>query len=84
MLLAALLDQLLPLMAGFEQSGFAPWRDRWQALDAFADRPVILDASGQLTAGTARGVDERGALQLETTTGIRSIFGGELSLRPLA
>lgn len=82
-LLSALLSELLPLMAGFEQEGFAAWRDQWLALDAFADKPVLLDASGHLTAGTARGVDQRGALQLETTTGIQSMFGGELSLRPL-
>ncbi len=83
-LLAALLDELLPLLAGFESRGFAAWREQWQALDAFADRPVVLDASGKRIAGTARGVDSRGALQLETTTGTRSVFGGELSLRPLS
>jgi BirA family biotin operon repressor/biotin-[acetyl-CoA-carboxylase] ligase len=82
-LLAALVNELLPLMAGFERDGFAAWRAQWQALDAYADKPVILDASGHLTAGTARGVDQRGALQLETTAGIQSMFGGELSLRPL-
>ena len=83
-LLSALLNELLPLVAGFEQQGFEAWRDQWQALDACADKPVILDASGRRTAGTARGVDRRGALQLETATGIQSVFGGELSLRPLS
>jgi len=32
-LLAALLNALLPLLASFEQRGFAPWRDEWPALD---------------------------------------------------
>jgi len=27
-------------------------------------------------------VDNRGALQLETTTGIQKVYGGEISLRP--
>ena len=31
--------------------------------------------------GVARGVDARGALQLETTTGMQSVYGGEISLR---
>ena len=31
--------------------------------------------------GVARGVDERGALQLETTAGVQSMYGGEISLR---
>jgi BirA family biotin operon repressor/biotin-[acetyl-CoA-carboxylase] ligase len=81
-LLAALLNELLPLLAGFEQGGFAPWRDAWQALDAFAGKAVVLHTGGQQMAGTARGVDARGALQLETaSSGLQAIFGGEISLR---
>jgi BirA family biotin operon repressor/biotin-[acetyl-CoA-carboxylase] ligase len=81
LLLAELLNELLPLVADFEQQGFIHWRDEWQALDAFAGLPVVLHTgSGQL-AGIARGVDQRGALQLETTTGVQSIYGGEISLR---
>lgn len=81
-LLAALLNELLPLVAGFEAAGFAPWREAWQALDAFAGAEVILHAGPRQTAGVARGVDERGALLLETTTGVQPIYGGEISLRP--
>ena len=80
-LLAALLNELLPLVAGFEAAGFAPWRDAWQALDAFAGNDVILHAGPRQTAGVARGVDERGALLLETTMGVQPIYGGEISLR---
>ncbi|CAA0092838.1 Bifunctional ligase/repressor BirA [Halioglobus japonicus] len=80
-LLAELLNELLPLAADFEQQGFARWRDEWLALDAFAGTPVVLHTgSGQL-AGVARGVDERGALRFETTTGVQTIYGGEISLR---
>lgn len=82
-LLAALLDELLPMLASFESSGFGPWRDEWLALDAFNGVEVVLQSGTQQLAGTARGVDGRGALQLETaTTGVQSIFGGEISLRP--
>jgi BirA family biotin operon repressor/biotin-[acetyl-CoA-carboxylase] ligase len=81
-LLAALLNELLPLLAGFEKRGFGPWRDEWLALDAFAGEPVVLHAGAREMAGIARGVDARGALQLETATaGIQSVFGGEISLR---
>ncbi|MEE4145306.1 MAG: bifunctional biotin--[acetyl-CoA-carboxylase] ligase/biotin operon repressor BirA [Halieaceae bacterium] len=81
-LLAALLNQLLPLLADFEQRGFGPWRDEWLALDAFADRPVVLHTGAVDLSGIARGVDARGALQLETAAaGVQSIFGGEISLR---
>lgn len=83
-LLAALLNTLLPLLNDFETQGFAPWRDAWQALDAFADASVVLDTGARQMAGIARGVDERGALQLETTTGIQAVYGGEISLRGAA
>ncbi|MDO8863386.1 bifunctional biotin--[acetyl-CoA-carboxylase] ligase/biotin operon repressor BirA [Haliea sp. E1-2-M8] len=78
---ASLLNELLPLAASFARTGFAPWRDSWMALDAFADASVVLHSGEQRQAGVARGVDERGALQLETTLGLRPIYGGEISLR---
>ena len=80
-LLAALLDQLLPLLAGFEDTGFSRWREDWLAFDAFADAEVVLHSGTATLAGIARGVDDRGALQLQTTTGIQSVYGGEISLR---
>ena len=82
LLLASLLNELLPLLAGFEQRGFGPWRDAWQALDAYAGQAVVLHTGARDLAGIARGVDERGALQLETAAaGVQSIYGGEISLR---
>ncbi|HEY6131516.1 MAG TPA: bifunctional biotin--[acetyl-CoA-carboxylase] ligase/biotin operon repressor BirA [Halioglobus sp.] len=80
-LLAALLNELLPLAADFEQQGFTRWRDDWKALDAFADAPVVLDTGSAQWGGIARGVDARGALLLETTNGVQSVYGGEISLR---
>ena len=80
-LLAALLNELLPLINDFEREGFTRWREPWQALDAHADKPVVLIAGSEKLAGIARGVDQRGALQLETSLGVQAVFGGEISLR---
>ncbi|MCB1842711.1 MAG: bifunctional biotin--[acetyl-CoA-carboxylase] ligase/biotin operon repressor BirA [Halioglobus sp.] len=80
-LTAALLNELLPLLAGFAEGGFASWRQQWQALDAFADARVVMSAGSVKLAGVARGVDERGALLLETSGGIQPVYGGEMSLR---
>lgn len=80
-LLAALLNSLLPLLASWDESGFTPWREQWIARDAYADQPVVVTAGERQLAGIARGVDERGALRLETGQGIQSVFGGEVSLR---
>lgn len=83
-LLANLLNELLPLVAGFESTGFSAWREEWQVLDAFANAPVVLSTGPKQMAGVARGVDDRGALQLETTTGLQAIYGGEISMRASA
>ena len=80
-LLAALLNELLPLAASFESSGFTPWRAPWQALDAFDGAPVVLQTGSRKLAGIARGVDERGALLLETAEGRQPVYGGEITLR---
>ena len=70
------------MAAGFEQGGFEPWRPFWLSLDAYADQPVVLVSGETRQAGIARGVDARGALQLETTLGLHTFYGGELSMRP--
>ncbi|MFK8049167.1 MAG: bifunctional biotin--[acetyl-CoA-carboxylase] ligase/biotin operon repressor BirA [Halioglobus sp.] len=80
-LLGSLLGQLLPLLAAFESDGFTPWREPWQSLDAHAGKSVILTTGNNKVAGIARGVDPRGALRLETSVGVESVFGGEISLR---
>jgi BirA family biotin operon repressor/biotin-[acetyl-CoA-carboxylase] ligase len=83
-ILAALLNELLPLVADFEQRGFAHWREEWQSLDALADAAVVLHAGDVPLAGIARGVNARGALLLETETGVQSVYGGEVSLRAVS
>jgi len=80
-LLGALLNELLPLIDKFEEEGFSAWRRAWQDLDAHASKPVVVSAGSRQTAGIARGVNNRGALQLETSLGVQSMFGGEISLR---
>jgi BirA family transcriptional regulator, biotin operon repressor / biotin---[acetyl-CoA-carboxylase] ligase len=81
--LGSLLSELLPMLAGFEAGGFGPWREEWMALDAYADTAVVISSGAQQMAGIARGVDGCGALQLETAaSGMQSVFGGEITLRP--
>lgn len=81
--LASLLNHQLPLLAEFEDAGFAGWRNDWQALDAFSAAPVVLETGSRKIAGVARGVDERGALLLETASGVQTMYGGEISMRPV-
>jgi BirA family biotin operon repressor/biotin-[acetyl-CoA-carboxylase] ligase len=79
--LAALLDQLLPLLAGYEKSGFTAFRERWLALDAYASKRILISLGPSTIEGKAVGVDVNGALLLETVEGIKSFNGGEVSVR---
>ncbi len=77
----AILDELLSMLALFELEGFAAFRDAWTALDALSGRPALVLLGAEVISGTARGVDEGGALLLETAGGMRRVVSGEASLR---
>ena len=80
-LIASVLNHVLPLLQHWEHSGFEAWREAWQALDAYRDQPVNILMGDKRIAGTERGVDRDGAIQIETTLGLQSFHGGEVSLR---
>ena len=52
----------------------------WQVRDALAGRKVSLSDG---TEGVAQGVDERGALLVHTSTGLKKIDSAEVSVRPV-
>jgi len=66
---------------GFAQLGFAPFRARFDALDALRDRPVRLSDG---TEGTAHGVTEDGSLLVHTAAGLHAVASSEVSVRPAA
>ncbi|MNH25948.1 Bifunctional ligase/repressor BirA [compost metagenome] len=80
-LAACVLLHLQRAMQTFEQSGLASFVESWNRLDYFAGRPVRLLMGEQEIRGIARGIDDRGALRLETDEGIKYYLGGEISLR---
>lgn len=85
-LAAALINELMLALVEFQKHGFAPFREQWMALDAYAGQQVEIKAGAQSRIGTAAGVDETGSLLLDTAEGNRVVVaGGELmpSLRPL-
>ncbi len=80
--LAALAEELGPALETFDRQGFAAFREAWQAAHCWQDRAVeVLGVDGTRIAGLARGVDEQGALLMETGAGQQRILSGEVSLR---
>jgi BirA family biotin operon repressor/biotin-[acetyl-CoA-carboxylase] ligase len=82
--LAALVNELVPVLAAFAESGFEPLVNEWQALDACRDQHVSLNFGLNAVEGICRGVSGSGALMLETAAGVESFHGGEVSLRRLS
>ena len=81
-LLAETLDALAQTLDAFARDGFAPLRGEWQRRHFYQDRAVRLTLpDGGTLDGIVRGAAEDGALLLETTTGLRRIHSGDISLR---
>lgn len=81
-LVAALLSRLAAVLAEFDDTGFAPFAERWNALHAWHGREVMLLDDGQvLQQGRAVGVDAIGRLLLDTAGGRVEVLSGDVSLR---
>lgn len=78
---AMLIDALLPLLAGYESTGFAPYRRRWEAYNAFAGSVIELQLGSGSITGVMEGITETGALLLNTEEGAKVFHGGEISVR---
>lgn len=77
----AIIDELLSMLVDFEREGFAAFREAWIALDALRDRPVRVLTGEDSVSGTARGVDQNGALRLDNDGRMREFVSGDISLR---
>lgn len=83
-LMAALLDALAAALTEFADAGFAPFCARWNRRHAYQGQEVnVLDNGVMLHTGRAAGVDDSGALLLDTAGGRVVVHAGDVSLRPL-
>jgi BirA family biotin operon repressor/biotin-[acetyl-CoA-carboxylase] ligase len=80
-LAASLLGQLAQAVKTFEQSGFDAFAADWSSLDITRDREVTVQGQQNAFNGIARGVDEQGALVVETLGQLQTVHSGEVSLR---
>ncbi|WP_342316899.1 bifunctional biotin--[acetyl-CoA-carboxylase] ligase/biotin operon repressor BirA [Lysobacter sp. FW306-1B-D06B] len=79
---SAVLARLLPALDAFDADGLAPFRARYAAVDALADRPVTVHAPTAVLHGRALGLADDGALRVRLDEGgERSFHSGEVSVR---
>ena len=81
--LAAILQELATLLEAFAVDGFFGLKMEWQQRHAWQDLPVrLLGDDAVVLEGVCRGVDDDGALLLETAGGLQRVLSGDVSLRP--
>jgi len=80
-LAAAVLEQLVTVLCEFERQGLSVFLDEWRRLDSMAGRDVQIHMHDSVIAGTAKGIDDNGALMLQVGDELRRFASGEVSLR---
>jgi BirA family biotin operon repressor/biotin-[acetyl-CoA-carboxylase] ligase len=80
-LVAQLLNSLLPGLSNYEDNGFESYSQRWAELDFLKGSQVSASTGDNAVVGIAQGVNERGALVIETPLGSQIVNGGEVSVR---
>lgn len=81
LLVSALINELISVLDGYNQTGFAGYCVEWQSLNSHAGHMVELHNGNAICFGKCLGVNEAGALVLETAQGREVFHGGEISLR---
>lgn len=80
-LASQVISRLMAMLPLFETDGFEAFAGAFAGLDAVSGKRVVVRAADQELVGVATGVAPDGALLLETEDGMRSLYGGEVSLR---
>jgi BirA family biotin operon repressor/biotin-[acetyl-CoA-carboxylase] ligase len=78
--LAAVASGLVKTLAAFEQHGPSAWLKRFERLDLLRGQALQTSQGGQ---GVGAGIDEEGALLLQTEDGLVRVDSAEVSVRPL-
>lgn len=79
---AKIIEAVVQLLSNYGSSSFAGLRDAWCERDILKDKVVELVGAASIEChGIAKGVDQHGALVVETSLGIKHISSGEVSLR---
>lgn len=78
---ATLINTWSKTLETYEFEGMKGFVERWNRIDNFLDRPAKLVMGNREIKGIVRGINDQGAVLIETDNGIESYIGGEISLR---
>ena len=83
-LCAVIISCLIDRLKSHQEKGLTAMVDEWHKQDVYLDKNVKLITGDRVTSGICRGINNQGALQLEVDGVIKSIYGGEVSLRAIS
>ena len=78
-LAADLSSGLIGLFSDYPDSGFVPWQARWQELHALQNKTITVSQLDKVFRGEAIGVNEDGALLINTAQGLESIYSADIT-----
>jgi BirA family biotin operon repressor/biotin-[acetyl-CoA-carboxylase] ligase len=81
-LCALLLDRLDSCLRRFEATGLSSFIEPWSKLDLYRDKQIKLLLGQQTMVGSCKGINDVGALLVESDGVVKAYFGGEISVRP--
>jgi BirA family biotin operon repressor/biotin-[acetyl-CoA-carboxylase] ligase len=74
-----LLDRLARQVSAWEEDGFAPIRAAWLVRAHVPGAPMRITLDGRALSGQFAGLDEDGALLLDTPEGRRRVVAGDVA-----
>jgi len=80
-LTALIINAMVEGCQTFAREGFAAFRETWQAQDMVVGQQVKITSGEKIVIGEACGVNDMGALELQTDSGRLAFSSGEVSLR---
>jgi len=81
-LVGILLNQLLPIIAEFEEVGISDYLDEWRQYDCLKDKPATLYIGDRKYWGIVQGIDDNGLLLLARPDGsVQAFASGEVTFR---
>lgn len=81
LLLATLLNELCAAIGQFQAHGFKLFIEEWMQVDCMLGESVNLLLGAESIVGIHKGISEQGGIILDTSTGVKTFNGGEVSLR---
>lgn len=82
-LAAAIIDCVYAAFTRFEEQGFAAFAAEWRQHDWLLGREIVVDTADGQIAGVAAGVDDDGALLVDSSDGSLRVISGTIVLPEL-